>query len=391
MKIVNELADHGSTNDQRATSSNDQTFPRSLVEGRKRPVLIFPVEISRRKDKRRERKCADANTITSASEKECSNWPGAVRFDKNALRSETTSGTNISSLSSSVQSVQKVDDTKVDGSRSEEKELSGPVARLQDARWGKSSRENERRKRERRKGERRADKGERVEGESRRENKSRVWNKNVRTAVGSRRVTDPTASDKGRAGRNDEDGDRRKKRKIGRSKIRNWERALLQGRRVPSERYRERPGGGGGRESSEMKQQRRRSTSRTGGKDGPTFTYVRLFVCVHPRSSFSRVLNLRQRGSSQQHQQLRLESNLISWHAVHLVVYSLPLSGHLLLPLSLPPSLFLSSSSTLFSSPFAFAGSSPLWTCVSARVSVCVYVYVYVHMYIRTYICISRR
>lgn len=136
-----------------------------------------------------------------------------------------------------------------------------------------------------------------------------------------------------------------------------------------------------------MKQQRRRSTSRTGGKDGPTFTYVRLFVCVHPRSSFSRVLNLRQRGSSQQHQQLRLESNLISWHAVHLVVYSLPLSGHLLLPLS--PSLFLSS--TLFSSPFAFAGSSPLWTCVSARVSVCVYVYVYVHMYIRTYICISRR
>lgn len=70
MKIVNELADHGSTNDQRATSSNDQT--RSLVEGRKRPVLIFPVEISRRKDKRRERKCADANTITSASE-ECSN------------------------------------------------------------------------------------------------------------------------------------------------------------------------------------------------------------------------------------------------------------------------------------------------------------------------------
>lgn len=249
MKIVNELADHGSTNDQRATSSNDQTFPRSLVEGRKRPVLIFPVEISRRKDKRRERKCADANTITSASEKECSNWPGAVRFDKNALRSETTSGTNISSLSSSVQSVQKVDDTKVDGSRSEEKELSGPVARLQDARWGKSSRENERRKRERRKGERRADKGERVEGESRRENKSRVWNKNVRTAVGSRRVTDPTASDKGRAGRNDEDGDRRKKRKIGRSKIRNWERALLQGRRVPSERYRERPGGGGGGEN----------------------------------------------------------------------------------------------------------------------------------------------
>lgn len=148
MKIVNELADHGSTNDQRATSSNDQT--RSLVEGRKRPVLIFPVEISRRKDKRRERKCADANTITSASEKECSNWPGAVRFDKNALRSETTSGTNISSLSSSVQSVQKVDDTKVDGSRSEEKELSGPVARLQDARWGKSSGENERRESEER-------------------------------------------------------------------------------------------------------------------------------------------------------------------------------------------------------------------------------------------------
>lgn len=384
MKIVNELADHGSTNDQRATSSNDQT--RSLVEGRKRPVLIFPVEISRRKDKRRERKCADANTITSASEKECSNWPGAVRFDKNALRSETTSGTNISSLSSSVQSVQKVDDTKVDGSRSEEKELSGPVARLQDARWGKSSRENERRKRERRKGERRADKGERVEGESRRENKSRVWNKNVRTAVGSRRVTDPTASDKGRAGRNDEDGDRRKKRKIGRSKIRNWERALLQGRRrYPARDIGKDRGGGWGRESSEMKQQRRRSTSRTGGKDGPTFTYVRLFVCVHPRSSFSRVLNLRQRGSSQQHQQLRLESNLISWHAVHLVVYSLPLSGHLLLPLS--PSLFLSS--TLFSSPFAFAGSSPLWTCVSARV--CVYVHVYVHIYIRTYICISRR
>lgn len=98
--------------------------------------------------------------------------------------------------------------------------------------------------------------------ESRRENKSRVWNKNVRTAVGSRRVTDPTASDKGRAERNDEDGDRRKKRKIGRSKIRNWEsgHSSREGGVCPSERYRGRPGWG--RESSEMKQQRRRQQQR---------------------------------------------------------------------------------------------------------------------------------
>lgn len=103
--------------------------------------------------------------------------------------------------------------------------------------------ERGRRKGERRVGRRKGRKEEREErverkerrGEKRRENKSRVWNKNVRTAVGSRRVTDPTASDKGRAERNDEDGDRRKKRKIGRSKIRNWERALLQGRRAQRE------------------------------------------------------------------------------------------------------------------------------------------------------------
>lgn len=81
--------------------------------------------------------------------------------------------------------------------------------------------EEQRRKEKRNRRERGEESGVKKErrGQNRRENKSRVWNKNVRTAVGSRRVTDPTASDKGRAKRNDEDGDRRKKRKIGRSKI----------------------------------------------------------------------------------------------------------------------------------------------------------------------------
>ena len=133
-----------------------------------------------------------------------------------------------------------------------EKRAGGEERRETNSETEEGAKEGERREGERQKErgvEERSPGGEEPE-EEKREQKSRVWNKNVETAVGSRRVTDPTASDKGRVKRNDEDGDRRKKRKIGRSTRAETGCTLspLRGRRAKGEAR-------VGEKSSEMKQQ----------------------------------------------------------------------------------------------------------------------------------------
>lgn len=80
--------------------------------------------------------------------------------------------------------------------------------------------ENRENKRERERGRKER---ERSRAEEKREQKSGLEQKRPNCSRFPKRVTDPTASDKGRVKRNDEDGDRRKKRKIGRSRARNWE------------------------------------------------------------------------------------------------------------------------------------------------------------------------